>query len=141
VDGIDVWPALATGAALPERPILLNATPANGAIRVGDWKLILDDRAGGAGDGEGEEGGGGASARRQARQQATAEGDGVDANAKVSLFNLAHDLGESKNLAAEDPEKVKQLRAAYDKLAAQAAPPKVRTKDPNFKTPAVWGEP
>jgi arylsulfatase A-like enzyme len=147
VDGVDVWPALANGAALPERPILLNATPAGGAIRVGDWKLVL--RAGGAGEeaeaeaGEAADGGDrpqSGSERRRARQLADATAKGVGPDARAQLFNLANDLGEQKDLAAEQPAKVKELRAAYDRLAAQAVPPKTREKPAGFKAPAVWGE-
>ena len=35
---------------------------------------------------------------------------------------------------------VKELRAAYDRLAAQAIPPKAQPKPADFKAPAVWGE-
>src|SRR5688500_5658807 len=146
VDGIDAWDAIAKGAALPQRAILLNATPANGAIRSGDWKLIVDDRAaaGDAGavadEGEGENAKSG-SARRQARQLAAATAKGIGANATTKLFNLAQDPGEDKDIAAEHPEKVKELRAAYDQLAAQAVPPKGGAPRPaDFKAPAVWGE-
>jgi arylsulfatase A-like enzyme len=37
------------------------------------------------------------------------------------LFNLAEDIGESKNLAAAQPAKVKELRALYDKWNAEQA--------------------
>ena len=58
----------------------------------------------------------------------------------VELFNLAKDPSESENLAARNPEKVKELRARYDAYAAQALPPKAAPKPPGFKSPAVWGE-
>ena len=41
LDGRDAWGALAQGKASPHTEILLNATPRTGAIRVGDWKLVL----------------------------------------------------------------------------------------------------
>ena len=47
LDGVDFWPALAQGAPLPREELLYNADedPARpGAIRVGDWKLILRGR-------------------------------------------------------------------------------------------------
>ncbi|MGI8967386.1 MAG: hypothetical protein ACR2H1_15060 [Limisphaerales bacterium] len=40
------------------------------------------------------------------------------------MFNLVNDPSEKKNLADEQPEKVKELRARYDALAKQAVPPK-----------------
>jgi arylsulfatase A-like enzyme len=148
VDGIDAWPAIAGGAKLPERAILLNATPVNGAVRMGRWKLIV----GGAGGITGEEGGdaaGGDSAagkgakveRRQAKQRAdTGAADGIPADARVELFDLASDPGEKENVAAQNPEKVKALRSEFDRLAAQAVPPKIQPKPKGFKSPAVWGE-
>jgi arylsulfatase A-like enzyme len=42
LDGRDIRPVLAEGKASPHEDILLNAITANdGAIRMGDWKLIL----------------------------------------------------------------------------------------------------
>lgn len=38
------------------------------------------------------------------------------------LYNLATDLGETKNLAAEQPEKVKELRAKFAALMKDAVP-------------------
>jgi arylsulfatase A-like enzyme len=149
IDGLDVWPTLASGAPMPARVILLNATPVNGAIRSGDWKLMVDDRAAAgasaaaaddAEDSGAKEGGAkSASAKRQARQLATAKAKGIGADATVKLYNLAKDPGESKDLAAEHPEKVKELRAAFDQLAAQAIPSKTAPRPADFKAPAVWG--
>ena len=138
VDGIDAWDAIAEGAKTsPERAILLNATPVNGAIRVGDWKLIIGvgrSLATGEGRAEADDGDG-----RQARQPAAAD-KGIAPDAPMQLFNLAADPGESKDVAADHPDKVKDLRAAYDQLAAQAIPPKAQPKPADFKAPEVWGE-
>jgi arylsulfatase A-like enzyme len=43
---------------------------------------------------------------------------------EVELFNLAADIAEKKNVDEAYPEKAKDLRARYDRLAAQAVPPK-----------------
>jgi len=59
----------------------------------------------------------------------------------VELFNLASDPYEKKNLAAEQPEKLKDLRARYEALAKQAAPTHNKPAPANFKPPKVWGEP
>ncbi len=40
------------------------------------------------------------------------------------LYNLAEDIGEKNDLAAKHPEKVKELRAAYDKWNAEMVEPK-----------------
>jgi arylsulfatase I/J len=42
---------------------------------------------------------------------------------KIELFDLAKDPAESKNLAEQNPEKVKQLQARIIDLAKQAKPP------------------
>jgi arylsulfatase A-like enzyme len=120
LDGRDAWGAIALGKPSPHDEILLNSTPRTGAIRVGDWKLVLNGTVD------------------------AAEGDGAaakPAKESVELFNLADDLGEKKNLAAEKPDKVKELRARYDALAQQAMPPKNRPRPDGFKAPKVWGEP
>eukprot|EP01041_Mallomonas_annulata_P023716 gene23716-44286_t len=38
------------------------------------------------------------------------------------LYNLATDIGESKDLAAAQPAKVKELQAMWDKWSAEQAP-------------------
>lgn len=115
LDGRDAWEAIAQGAASPHDVILLNAAPRGGAIRMGDWKLIV----GRAVDAEGE-----------------AE---VEAQ-NLFLFNLANDPNEKTNLAADNPKKVAELRARYDALAAQAVPAKARPKPATFHAPRVWGQ-
>jgi len=49
---------------------------------------------------------------------------------RESLFDLAADPGEAKNLAAERPEEVKKLRALYDSWNAQMAEPKWKPGPP-----------
>ncbi len=117
VDGLNIWPVLAEGNRSPHEAILINAAPDGGAIRVGDWKLVVTQ--------SGQRG------RRRQRQAA---------QASVELFNLATDPGEAENLALGNPEKVKSMLARYGALAAQAVPPKAAAKPPGFKSPAVWGE-
>lgn len=97
LDGVDVWPALAEGKAWPRQEMLLNTTPTAGAVRVGDWKLVISHgpRTNGGKGGE-----------------------------SVELFNLAEDPGERKNLAEAQPEKVKELRARYEAYASEAERPK-----------------
>jgi arylsulfatase A-like enzyme len=122
LDGLDLWPTLAEGKPTPHKEILLNATPAGGGIRVGDWKLVVN---GGRAEGDAP-----APKKKKAK-------DGPET---VELFNLAADLSESKNLAAEQPEKVKELRTRLDHYRAEAVPPKVRPKPADFQVPKVWGE-
>jgi arylsulfatase A-like enzyme len=128
LDGRDMWATITQGAKSPHDEILLNVTPTNGAIRVGDWKLVL---RGNANDDPADV----ASAPKGKKKQATAaQGDDVE------LFNLADDLSETKNLAAEHPDKVRDLRARLDRYAKEAVPPKSAPKAADFVTPKVWGE-
>jgi len=129
LDGRDLWPALTAGAPSPHEAILLNTEPNRGAIRVGDWKLVL---AGLANAGGGSETGEGAPGRGGRRSRASGE--------RFELFNLAEDPGEQRNLAEQRPEKLKELRGRYDALAAQAVPPRNKPQAADFRTPKVWGE-
>ena len=116
LDGRDAWPTIAAGQPSPHAEILLNATPNTGAIRIGDWKLVLNGHT-------------------------TALEEKVDHRAKVELYNLADDVSEKTNLADKMPDKVKELRARYHALAKQAVVPKYQAKPiKGFRSPKVWGE-
>lgn len=121
LDGRDAWPAITAGAPSPHDEIVLNCAPQHGAIRRGDWKLVLNGHVG-TGDGEDPPP---ASAQKPER---------------IELFDLAQDLREERNLADQRPELVGQLRARFDALAAQAAAPKARPKPRGFESPKVWGQ-
>ena len=73
------------------------------AIRQGDWKLV---KAPGAGAEQGRAG------------KATTEG--------AHLYNLTQDMGEKTNLADKEPEKVKELAAAWAKWDESNIPAKWR---------------
>lgn len=123
VDGRDAWATIAAGRASPHVEILINAAPMSGALRAGNWKLVLN------GDGHNAE----VNRRENGREISPTP-------VKIELFDLAADPAERRNLAEANSEKVQQLRARYQALADQAVPPKLKPKDPNFKTPKVWGE-
>jgi len=108
LDGRDAWPTIANGKPSPHEFILHNASPRNGAIRVGDWKLVLN------GDVSETDDESAVSKRKKAKR---------GAHDAVELFNLRDDLGEKINLAEGNPKKVKELRARYDALAKEAVPP------------------
>jgi arylsulfatase A-like enzyme len=129
LDGRDIWPVLTQGKPSPHDEILLNTTPRAGAIRVGDWKLVINGATGTAE--EDDESPALASGKKAARKNQPP---------RVELFNLAQDISEKHNLAAAKPEKVKELRARYDALAKQAAKPGNQPKPPGYTTPKVWGE-
>ncbi len=118
VDGLDIWPTLTAGKPSPHDAILINTTPTSGAVRAGDWKLVVksgtDDPDGGA-------------AKKDDKES-------------VELFNLKDDPFEKTNIAEKDPEKVKELKATLAGFAKQAVPPKSKPKAKDFVTPKVWGE-
>jgi arylsulfatase A-like enzyme len=120
LDGRNAWQTITIGAPSPHEDILLNATPKGGAIRAGDWKLVIN----------------GTITVNDDDDQESPEG----AESKVELFNLADDPSEKNNLASSQPEKVKELRARYETYARQAVPPKTRPKPKNFQVPKVWGQ-
>jgi arylsulfatase A-like enzyme len=138
LDGRDAWPTIAGGEPSPHEEILLNTTPRNGAIRVGEWKLVVNgsrSEIGGPGQdtaapAKGKKGKKGKKAKTAVREVADS----------VELFNLAEDLGEKNNLADEHPDKVRDLRARLDAYARAAAPPKQVPKAADFQVPKVWGE-
>lgn len=131
LDGREAWAAIAQDAPSPRKEILLNSTPVAGALIVEPWKIVINGRK----------------EHNDGRDPSTGQTIGLDgetetaaAQQQIGLFNLADDPYEKKNLAAELPEKVKELRARYDELASQAAPPLVAPKAKGFQSPEVWGE-
>jgi hypothetical protein len=118
VDGFDIWPTLTQGKRSPRDAILLNATPNAGAIRAGDWKLIV--------------------------RRGTDDPDGgpakLDGKEVVELFNLNEDPDEQTNLADKHLERVKELRAMLAAYAKQAVPPRAKPKPTSFVSPKIWGE-
>ncbi|MBL9083190.1 MAG: sulfatase, partial [Planctomycetales bacterium] len=88
------------------------------AIRQGDWKLVRARTAPGKGQ----------------------QNSPVD----LGLYNLAADIGEQKNLAAEQPEKVKELQAAWDEwdksnVAASWVREEIRKPAAGGKKPGAAG--
>jgi arylsulfatase A-like enzyme len=143
IDGKDAWATISANGPSPhaDDAILINTTPVNGAIRVGDWKLVINGKVQ---DNEGPETsakGAGVEAEAQKPKQTKAEKRAERAeDGTEQLFNLADDVSEKTDVAAKHPEKVKELRAKYDKYATEAIPPKAKPKAADFKSPKVWGQ-
>ena len=125
LDGKDAWATIAQGKPSPHQEILLNANNQGGAIRAGDWKLVV--RQGRRGQG-----------RRRGRRRAPGP-----AGTTVELFNLAKDPNEQHDLAKEHPDRVKELRARLDhyQTAAVKVPRRGRARPAGFQTPKRWGHP
>ena len=102
-DGRDIFPVLTEGAKSPHDAILLMGTqPGKAAIRMVAWKLVLNG------------------------SQQDAEESPADATRtaeKVELYNIANDIGEAKNLAETEPEKVQELRARLNVFLQDAVKP------------------
>ena len=103
VDGADIMPVLTGKGTLSRDAVLLHGTtPGKAAVRMGDWKLLVNASEKDSGESTGP---------------ATKDAE------KVELYNLAEDVAESKNVADSNPEKVKQLRERLDVFLKGAVPP------------------
>ncbi len=97
LDGKDIWPVLTSEAKSPHEAILLSSTqPGLAAVRAGDWKLI-HRRSPGA---------------KKKKAPATMP--------EFQLYHLGEDLGETKNLAESQPQKVAEMKILLDKLLQNA---------------------
>jgi arylsulfatase A len=89
-DSFSLLPLLKGG----DKPVRENAVSCSisgvPSVRSGSWKLILAPGSGGWTKG--------------------------DSGQPIQLYNLAEDLGETKNLAAEQPERVEQMNMLLEKL-------------------------
>lgn len=128
LDGRDAWSAITQGAPSPNPDILLNVTTTGGSVRVGDWKLVVNGQVR-----DGKEGGTLSEAHKRLKAEALV-------SPVIELFNLRDDPYEKDNLAARNPEKVKELQARLQAYAKAAAPSLQHTMAKGFKVPAVWGE-
>jgi arylsulfatase A-like enzyme len=135
LDGRDAWSAIAEGKPSPHDAILLNTTPTGGALRAGDWKLIVGGAASNVSD-EGDA----APAASAAAAVPPPRRRNRPGRAAVELFNITEDPYEKTNLALQQPDKVKALRQRYDEFARQAAPPRSAPRAADFRVPKVWGE-
>jgi arylsulfatase A-like enzyme len=129
LDGLDIWATITQGKPTPHDAILLNTIPESGAIRMGDWKLVVNGQIN-------------ANDLDAAKKKSTAKKNSKAAIAEsgIELFNLAQDPYEKTNLANEHPNKVSELKAKLDAYTREAVPPKAEAEPTEFKAPKVWGE-
>jgi arylsulfatase A-like enzyme len=120
LDGKDVWPVIAAGKPSPHEDILINAMPNSAAIRMGDWKLVINGNI-----------------TANELKKANAKNAAAE---KIELFHLAEDPYEKNNLAEKNPEKVRQLRARLEPYRTAALPPKAEDEPANYTAPRVWGQ-
>jgi arylsulfatase A-like enzyme len=120
LDGRDIWPVIIDAKTSPHEDILINAMPNSGAIRMGDWKLVLNGHI-----------------TANDLQNALTE---KPAGVQLELFNLHEDPYEKHDLSAKHAEKVRQLRERLEAYLAAAMPPKAEDQPANYKAPRVWGQ-
>jgi arylsulfatase A-like enzyme len=99
LDGIDLLPFFTDEKSGSPHDALFWRFGRQMAVRMGDWKLVKYDPT--------------VDGKDAGRGQAT----------EAKLYNLADDIGETKNLIDEQPQKAKELQAAWDKWNAANVPP------------------
>jgi len=127
IDGVNLMPYLTGKQTAPPHEVLFWRMGPQAAVRKGDWKLIRHE--GRATDSQPAP----RAARKPrpgAKRQPATDDDagsrgpaGIGPAGSVHLYNLAKDIHEDNDLAAQNPEKVKELSAALDAWEAQLAKP------------------
>lgn len=141
LDGRDAWPTITRGKPSPHEAILLNVTPTTGAIRMGDWKLVLNGRVDANDLGETATASKDPAAAKKKRAKASGRATSANAAAnRVELFNVASDPYERRNLAESHADQVQALSARLAEFAREAVPPKAETPPPDYRAPRVWGQ-
>lgn len=93
LDGVNLLPYLSGANSKPPHDALYWRFGGQIAIRQGDWKLV--------------KGAGGVAGATTADRSANTQG--------AELYNLAQDISEKNNLAAEEPAKLNELAAAWNR--------------------------
>jgi len=122
VDGLDMQDVLLKGKTI-EREILHNATVFTGALRQGDWKIVIN--------GEVSSNALLGPNRRIENQQPE--------DRKIEVFNIKDDPYEKNDLSRSNPEKRKELWERYMWYAGQAVPHLSVPDRNDFQVPEIWG--
>lgn len=109
IDGKDVWPMLNGNASSPHDAILIVESPTRAALRMGDWKLVVNRDS-----------------TNEKKKSGNPSGKKAKKNSRsvtgAMLFNLTHDIGEKTNLAAQEPGRVDAMMAQLEQMMRHAAP-------------------
>ena len=114
------------------RPILLNAEANRGALRHGDWKIVIQRGNAAEGNGDDQPSTADNTPRRRNRQNGNAE--------QMELYNLANDPAEKNDLAEQQPAKLAELLKYYRTFEGEAQPALATADKKQLPTPEVWGE-
>jgi arylsulfatase A-like enzyme len=93
-DSFSLMPLLEGGNEAVRHHAVSAASSGLPAVRLGQWKYIPARGSGGW-------------------------GKGGDQSQPIQIYDLANDIGETKNLAAKQPERVAQMQALIEKLIVQ----------------------
>ena len=111
LDGHNILPLLLEGKPPPRDTLLIVGTsPQRYAYRKGDWKLLVNPNANELHS----------DARRADPDDIT--DTEIISKTRLELYNLATDIGETKNLAAAEPARLKQMYAEASAIMRDAAP-------------------
>ncbi len=117
IDGVNLLPYVTGQNKAAPHEALYWRFGAQIAIRKGDWKLVKAPTGALKGGGPGA--------------KATVEG--------AELYNLTKDIGETQNLAATEPDKLKELSADWEKWNSELIEPKWRPGPRNGKQAGAAG--
>lgn len=112
LDGVNLLPYLDGKQTGDPHSVLAWRFGRQMALRQGDWKLVRPDRA--------------------------IKGEYADIATDPMLFNLADDIGEKNDLAAKQPDRVRDLQTAWDKWNSGMIPPRWPA---TFKGKEISGKP
>jgi arylsulfatase A-like enzyme len=105
LDGKDIWPVLTSQARTPHEAILCAQSPNRVAIRMGDWKLVQVSAK-----------------EEESKSKKVKKKTEAASSERLELYNLASDIGESKNLATSEPERVAMMRSTLHEILKNAVP-------------------
>jgi len=130
IDGLDIWPLLAgdSSAKNPhEAYYFYYGVNELQAVRSGDWKLFFPHKA------------------RSMQGQEPGK-DGIPGKYKalpvgLELYNLSDDLGETRNVAAENPEVVQRLQVLAEKARENLGDSLTKRVGTGTREPGRWVPP
>ena len=140
LDGRDILACLTADAPSPHDVVVFNVTPRNGALREGNWKLVLNGQFAETEEEPGADPAAPKAAKKKNKAAPPVAGTAADTPAeRLELFDLATDLREKNNVAAAHPDIVARLRARLAEFSAVAAKPLAAPGDNRGTAPKIWG--